>query len=376
MATNRAPATPLPHQPQAPQIPARYKFPANDPIFKQAKRLFRINPWIRGLMTLQDLAQYLYDEQQRRGGMPHALIFNPTAAGFTLSASCATPSGGPSGLAWGYSNAQTTGCLTGNLAYQPLSTPIPASQNSYNLMWQNPNVPSQRQVVQRYTRTGSYPTQALTRPMPVPKPVQVPKISPEIFPETYPFEQPAYAPRTMPVPYRNLPSIETPFKESGYETQPQKNHRRSFERNANPDIVLESHPSGGIAINTRPSNHGNTKPPIGARERKIKSGAYAAASITAGAVTETADFVQALWEALPWKYRKVGYSGKPQDKLRDIYNNLGKVDMLKALKNVASNQIEDYAYGYFPSKMKPINQQVFKDQRGILLGSKFRNVKR
>ena len=92
-------------------------------------------------------------------------------------------------------------------------------------------------------------------------------------------------------------------------------------------------------------------------------------------MTETADFVQSLWEALPYQYRELGYSGHMQDKMEDLYNHWNKVDMVKALKNVASNQLEDYAYGYLPSKYgKDINKSIFPtDQRGVQLRNTVRN---
>jgi len=373
MATKPQPA--LPHQPQAPKVPSRYKFPANDPIYKQAKRLFRLNPWIRGLMTLQDLSEYLYEQQQNRAGQV-ATVFNPTAAGFTLASSCATPSGGPSGLTWGYSNAQTTGCLTGNLSIQSLTTQIPSTQNSYNLMWQNPNVPSQRQVLQRYTRTGSYPTQSLTKTLPVTRTSVNPQHALDLVPELAPFQAPQIAPRSMPVPYRHLPNIDSPFKETGYETQPQTKPNRRFDRNNDIDIVIKSGSRGNPSISTRPSNHSSSRPPIGVRERKIKSSTLTKAGIAFGAVTETADFIGSLWEALPWKYRTYGYSGKPQDKIRDIYNNLGKVDVAKAIKNVANNQIEDYIYGIGGNASRKLNQEMFSHQgMGINRGANMRGLK-
>jgi len=90
-----------------------------------------------------------------------------------------------------------------------------------------------------------------------------------------------------------------------------------------------------------------------------------------GAATETDDFISALWGALPYRDRKQGYSGHMQDKLADLYDNAGHVDVQKALGNLAANEVEDRLYGSIGNKIKKLNPELSPTHagRGFMLGS-------
>lgn len=74
------------------------------------------------------------------------------------------------------------------------------------------------------------------------------------------------------------------------------------------------------------------------------------------ALTEGADFVEAIWDALPKKYQtKGGYDRfgnknpkakpPPQTQAKDIYNNFAQVDWPQAVLNLIENKAEDRLYG-------------------------------
>lgn len=66
-----------------------------------------------------------------------------------------------------------------------------------------------------------------------------------------------------------------------------------------------------------------------------------------GKLTETKDFVDAFWDALPWEIRRT-WIGRPRrllDKMEDLYRHWDKVDIQKALKNLAYNEAMDFVIG-------------------------------
>lgn len=64
-----------------------------------------------------------------------------------------------------------------------------------------------------------------------------------------------------------------------------------------------------------------------------------------GGATEFADFVDAVWQALPKKYRTKGRRLSAIDKMRDLYNNYDKVDPSEAIKNIFTEGLKDMIYG-------------------------------
>lgn len=128
------------------------------------------------------------------------------------------------------------------------------------------------------------------------------------------------------------------------------------------------------------------------REKEVKMrtspGVFKMVSIAINAATESADLIEAIWDALPdepaglWfdvQHSKLGWTRKPNEgfyksgmyqihvknketkkietiwvqrrkpppqvMLQEIYHNLAAVDKAKALENIVLNQLEDFAYG-------------------------------
>jgi len=69
------------------------------------------------------------------------------------------------------------------------------------------------------------------------------------------------------------------------------------------------------------------------------------------AVTETDDFMTAMWDALPEKFRKVerakrhGKRPRMAERWKQVYQNLDQIDVAAAIKEVIKNQAEDYIIG-------------------------------
>lgn len=85
-----------------------------------------------------------------------------------------------------------------------------------------------------------------------------------------------------------------------------------------------------------------------------------------GKLTETKDFVDALWDALPWEIRRT-WIGRPRrilDKMQDLYRHWAKVDMQKAIKNLAYNEVMDFVIG---RSSQALHDRYFRawDQLGI-----------
>lgn len=97
--------------------------------------------------------------------------------------------------------------------------------------------------------------------------------------------------------------------------------------------------------------------------RSVRSYRIVAAAL--GLTTESADFIKAVWEALPDKYKSGYYRlhkkgggvfyakrwhPKPQQMLDDLWKHFDAVDAVQAVDNIAKNHIEDYVIGKSSSK--------------------------
>jgi len=102
-----------------------------------------------------------------------------------------------------------------------------------------------------------------------------------------------------------------------------------------------------------------------------------AAGLLAG---ETGDIVGALYKALPWHVQNWRDDTTIQSKAIKLWNNWRKVDLGKAIKNLAGNQLEDMALGKFGSVGKAAVKKAAKGgywtgERGFASGTGFRDLK-
>lgn len=348
-------------------IPRKYKFASNDPIYRTAKKLFKLYPWLKALYKLSELMDLIRNYEHA----PY-LISGADTNGFTLGSSSPCFAGfdgfsvynGRYAGIWDFFNSI---CLDGQGAPQFTNSAAPVPSNATGLVLFE-NYGPWRLTQHWYRNAGDYAEKPFGYGSQI---QQLVEAAPLLVPELYPFSQV----NPVKVPYKLLPLVRSPFIERSYHVNENQNHQSS---NSVRDIaavepVVTTNAQGNAVVSVRPATHRPQPPRDGVTEVKVKTSAAAKALAVASAVTETADFVQALWEALPSRYRDTGYSGKMQDKMLDLYNHASHIDIAKAIKNVAENQIEDYAYGWLPSHVsEKINQQIYKNDkyvsRGVLTG--------
>lgn len=84
-----------------------------------------------------------------------------------------------------------------------------------------------------------------------------------------------------------------------------------------------------------------------------------------GAVTEIKDFAQALWKGLPKQFRKKYGKGGPTavQMLQDVYeawDKLNSNDVKNMLKNLISNEMQDFMYGLFGQFNQKVSNEFFQ----------------
>lgn len=178
-----------------------------------------------------------------------------------------------------------------------------------------------------------------------PRPDEVPKTEPAPVPKPSPLPEPA----PNPAPRPNV--IQNPF----------------------PDAPLDSwlpSPRPTPRPQVRPQR---PQPPRkNEKEKKARMGAVAGAIWAAfGPITETVDFVDVLYEALPRNikrdaYNKLGRQPNPIERAELIYRNINQMDVGKALTGWAQNEIEDFIIGKFG---KGVGKASQKDGRPIGYGA-------
>jgi hypothetical protein len=225
-------------------------------------------------------------------------------------------------------------------------------------------------------------------PSPRPRILPSPSPGPSPAPGTDPAETPGPSPSPRPSP-RPRPR-ETPRERPGQRPNP----RPEPHPDPNPDPLRDSEPGRpgpNIRVDpgnqwpevTQPGTDGrlrpHRRPPPRVRERKPKISSEGGGPGTPGVagtglgdtfnrvkklanvITETNDFIEAFWKALPKQYRtrprdKDGKIKRhppwvrppkqtPQQMLQDLWKHWDKVDMLKAIENVRDMQNDDFLRG-------------------------------
>lgn len=113
----------------------------------------------------------------------------------------------------------------------------------------------------------------------------------------------------------------------------------------------------------------------GKRTGNFGSGLADATGMLAG---ETGDIIGALYKALPWKYQNWRDDRTIQSKAMKLWRLWRHVDIGKAIKNIAGNQLEDMALGKFGSVGKAAVKKAAKGgywtgERGFSSGTGFRD---
>lgn len=116
-------------------------------------------------------------------------------------------------------------------------------------------------------------------------------------------------------------------------------------------------PNGKTKTSARPRPHRRRPPQKRVKERKMGFragfGVFGAAMKVFGGLTEAGDFVEALWSAMPEKYREYSYhKGHRQNPskwrmARNIYRQWDKINAARAVSNVMQQQMMDKVIGSF-----------------------------
>ena len=166
-------------------------------------------------------------------------------------------------------------------------------------------------------------------------------------------------PHRRPNPFRVL----TEQRQAGYglrrpvktpvDTKPLAAPRIELELGSKPKLEIGG--SGGWPPEYR-NFHRLAPPPKRNKEGKVKSTAaasfYNVVHPVISNVGEVVEFIQAIYDALPDQF-KVKYPGTnytlraatPQQKVKAIYENFHRIDLAKAIRNFADNQLEDAIWG-------------------------------
>lgn len=207
-------------------------------------------------------------------------------------------------------------------------------------------------------------------------------------PSTIAVPRPGVEPQPTPywaIPYR-VASPEVPGigRHEGQPTRPDPIGDRATdlasEEMAVTVILNPTNPGQNISIVAPPVR----KPPgPNVKERKVIAnvGAKALAALVTNLVTETADAIDALYDALPedkkipkgkpmkrWhpKYGKY-WQPNPAQKAAKLYENFGDIDVKEAVANLVKNEVQDQVIGRVNAKATK-NYRGFYDKSGRFVG--------
>lgn len=257
-------------------------------------------------------------------------------------------------------------CLTNqtpNPVYENFDQPAPASNVNSIRMWEytgcflNPGVPVTLCPVpnRRWAQAAIY-TRVSGVANPAPKLMNAYPFSPSIPVENVSLNPNAIPigsgmPLQRPVPFAQAAQARV-VKEKLYEWIAPSRFYPIPSTEAQPVLI----PRGQIPLNApfemsvnvtnqkRGPAHVRRPPGRRTKERKLILSLTGAAAIPMNLVTESLDFVNALYEALPQRYRYRGKSDQ-QHRIEAVYRHFDKIEIDKAIKNLVVNQVQDAVIG-------------------------------
>lgn len=335
-APSRPPSVPWHRPATVPEVKRFIRKNWNKPGFDGALR-----PWFHRLppARILEVIDFLDDLWRKQGGKFPKPVPNP-GAGWRRTAYCLaygprasdqtwTTSGTPNSLETNVEN-----CLYGQFpsGYEPLGATVPDTANGLLLAYRYPTQIGDRMALSAIYRRD---------------PVSSNKSAPDFVV--------GYGTPLNPNVYRYTPGVPEPdFRPADPDKTPQayipeKERRR----------VFQTEPTGRVQRPIKP--HARTAPPPGTKEQKYisktKRLGIALFKILDG-ISETAEFIDAIYEALPESVKerwdrpdRVGdsfgqYGLEGMDwKLQAIYHNFTKVDFELAIRNIVENGLQDALYG-------------------------------
>ena len=181
------------------------------------------------------------------------------------------------------------------------------------------------------------------RTAPRPELPPVPEFWPAIDPLQLPIGVPV--PRPLPLPWHVIPlrPWRNPWRDPGEQPSHGPEPKPRPRPRPRPEVVWPLVPAARPAI--RPNTHRWAKPPSRVKENKTRasSGVIRALMPILNGITEVGDIVDALWKALPKKYRSKCVT--MQCKAADLYRHWDKVEVTDALRELVKNELEDAFFG-------------------------------
>ena len=319
---------------------------AGSTLARRAIGLAKVHPVLGKFIDVAQVAAGVYDMR-----VAEAMAFSRRVLqtnGYTVTMNC--NGGGPvshiSDLSgWGTSCGAASPVVVNDLSMTCGPNPIafytwdyvsPYISQNFSYYWRRQRLARANPNPAAYVRYG-YPLIYTT----------LPAAPPMVDPLSQPFGLPLETPQ--PIPYRQLPYRQAnpwrnPHESSfvGYKPSGAYNLPR---RLYGPQDGVAVQPGGGVEPYTPPVSPPNPKPPgPGVHERKgaLRRGMMAALRVARGA-TEAVDAIDAVWKALPKKYRGKGKT--PQDKMYAIWKNYRHLDMSKVAFNLFANHVIDSVVG-------------------------------
>lgn len=170
-------------------------------------------------------------------------------------------------------------------------------------------------------------------PNPNADPMEQPHRGPKPRPRPAPYPRPRVAPGTLPA--------QAPYGDPVVVTNPRGGPRGD----PRPRPVPGGKTSPILFPRTPRGYDAPAPPPKGVRERKVQGGPGLARALRAAmAATEWGDAIDAIFQALPRRYKR-GVRGGAEKALA-IWRHFGDVNLPKAVVNLISNQVEDWIIGH------------------------------
>lgn len=284
--------------------------------FQTGKVLARFAPWVRAIDTALDL--YDLAMWATKAFQPAVVTFPPgfVCQSYKASIDNPQPSCGYEYKMYTYNPGGSTNCSSWHYQHQGFAY---FSPTSHRLVAVGP-VDAGVYGCKRYSLAyvAIYPTKISDYGMPT-------LVQPQ-------------APRTLLAP---MAFPEPVWQESGYGRVPSQPDLKPYEKPA--DSMAP--PNYGKPT-WFPDRHAELPPARKRDEKKGKSPVpmpFKALGAAYGAATEAQDFLDAMYEGLPDKYKRGWHGGK--DKVKALWDHWDEWDWKKAAEALAENQFQDWAIG-------------------------------